>query len=293
LYAKPAPAVTCIYTHKQYSGSPRQIPAGQRPVFEEAARNFMHREQQRTAAGFTLLDPAGGGAGAGPRMLPPLRPAGQVPVPPRPHVQTARPTAQHGANTTSGTGPVNQQCPVYLLSEEDVPAIRSMLPNPTAVSDQFIRTQPMHILLALNGPPASQGPSADNAQPDNSHKKNSDLESRMAANMEKLRTNPVKYAEADDDRMELLHPVRVAGGIGGGSQKVWSFVRETHGLESVVPIVCYDMETVAADGSRFTTQPPKTSLSSCTAAATSATTPSVRKESPSRMRRTALMLGTP
>jgi len=123
-----------------------------------------------------------------------------------------------------------------------------MLPNLSAISDNFIRSQPMHILLALNGPTGPHEQPAGQTLTASGQAKHTDPESKMAANMERMRLNPVKYPEAEDDRMEVLHPVRVAGGVSGVSQKVWSFARATHGLELTEPIACYDMETVGMGG---------------------------------------------
>jgi len=212
----------------------------------------MTREQQRTAAGFTASDPDGStNPGPGTRNQDTAGPSSWT----GPRTSSGTSHSEHPPHTNrsshGGPGPCDPSGTgdsVQLLAEEDVPGLRLLLPHLSNMSDHFIRSTKLKQLMELNEAASSAAKAKSSGKEATGSQKHQDPEAKMAANVERLRDNPVEFPAQQDNRMDKLHDIRVAGGIGGGSQEVWKFARSKHGLDGVEAIACYDLETVGMGG---------------------------------------------
>ncbi len=134
----------------------------------------------------------------------------------------------------------DQQTPApSLLADTDIDTIRSIFPNLKNLSDSFISSTPMQVLLQMNQQ-AQQAPEQSDMQASmlaaaaaavqysqmaGFNPTAQDPGVKMAKNLEKLKSNPVTIPEGQDDRVSILHCARFLrrshlrhGSMANGSQ---------------------------------------------------------------------------
>jgi hypothetical protein len=77
---------------------------------------------------------------------------------------------------------------------------------------------------------------------------NSDPEAKMAKALDDLRSAPIFYEAASDDRSSCLHPARFLAGPVCSLHQMWLLAREIIGLGPLVALSGYDLESLGLDG---------------------------------------------
>jgi hypothetical protein len=149
------------------------------------------------------------------------------------------------------------------LADNDIETIRSIFPNLKNLSDSFISTTPMQVLLQMNQQ-AQQAPqqadmqaamlaaaaaAVQYSQMAGFNPTAQDPGVKMAKNLEKLRTNPVTIPEGLDDRISILHCARFLGGAVTSGPALWLMARKVIGLEGLTPLANYDLACIGLSGS--------------------------------------------
>jgi hypothetical protein len=71
---------------------------------------------------------------------------------------------------------------------------------------------------------------------------------KLTMNAQQLVDNPVMVAAGPDDRKAILHKARFLGGASCSNQALWLLAREEIGLNGVVPLGNYDLDSVGCGG---------------------------------------------
>jgi hypothetical protein len=199
----------------------------------------MADERDRTRAGFSGLGTAQTFAHTGP-TAPPSIPAhiSDISDPAMGQFTNRLPGSSQSSNTT----PV----PSSIFSAADIGLLRARLPNLQGISDNFL----MHMaqsniaaLIQLDG--SSTG--ATSSAPVHTAKP-PDTETRMARALDELRANPTQLASGADDRVETLHAGRFLGGAVCNLKQLWLKARDTIGLDGILPLASYDLDSVGLGG---------------------------------------------
>lgn len=135
------------------------------------------------------------------------------------------------------------------ISDGDLAALRTCLPNLCHLSDDYVRNTDTSLLLALNataGGPTTAAHSAAAAAAAAAHyagaaRPSQDPAVKMAKNLEALRETPTKVIAGLDNRVDALHPARFLAGVVCSSKKLWLAAREVIGMDGLVPLATYDM----------------------------------------------------
>jgi hypothetical protein len=149
------------------------------------------------------------------------------------------------------------------LADADIATIRSIFPNLKNLSDSFISSTPMQVLMQMNQQ-AQQAPQAADmqaamlaaaaaavqySQMAGFNPTAQDPGVKMAKNLEKLRSNPVTVPEGLDDRINILHCGRFLGGAVTSGTGLWLMARKVIGLEGLTPLANYDLACMGLSGS--------------------------------------------
>jgi hypothetical protein len=133
----------------------------------------------------------------------------------------------------------------------DLIALRALLPNLQAMSDQFMASADTAMLIQLNAAaapiqqhqPFDYATAAAHAAAAAQHvpgQAPTDPSVRMAKNLENMKGNPIVILEGRDDRITTLHPARFLGGTVCGTKKLWRTARDHIPLEGIEPLATYD-----------------------------------------------------
>jgi hypothetical protein len=158
----------------------------------------------------------------------------------------------------------DQHVPVpSLLADTDIETIRSIFPNLKNLSDAFISSTPMQVLLQMNQQ-AQQAPQQSDmqaamlaaaaaavqySQMAGFNPTTQDPGVKMAKNLDKLKSNPVTIPEGQDDRINILHCARFLGGAVTSGTALWLMARKVIGLEGLTPLANYDLACIGLAGS--------------------------------------------
>jgi hypothetical protein len=149
------------------------------------------------------------------------------------------------------------------LQLSDISAIRDIFPNLRGLSDSFLASTPMSVLLQMNqqsqqAPQASDmqaamiaaaAAAAQYSQLAGFNPTVQDPGVKMAKNLEKLRTSPVTIPEGQDNRISILHSARFLGGAVTSGTGLWLEARKVIGLEGLTPLANYDLACIGLSGS--------------------------------------------
>jgi hypothetical protein len=71
---------------------------------------------------------------------------------------------------------------------------------------------------------------------------------KLTMNAQQLMANPVNIPGGLDDRKNVLHPARFLGGASCSAQELWLRAREHLGLNGVIPLGNYDLDSIGCGG---------------------------------------------
>ncbi len=148
------------------------------------------------------------------------------------------------------------------LDPADISAIRDLFPNLKGLSDAFLASTPMTVLLQMNQQ-SQQAPQATDMQAAmiaaaaaaqysqlaGFNPTVQDPGVKMAKNLEKLKASPVTIPEGLDDRISILHIARFLGGAVTSGPALWLMARKVIGLEGLTPLANYDLACIGLSGS--------------------------------------------
>ena len=126
-------------------------------------------------------------------------------------------------------------------SNQNVMAIRALVPQLAHLSDEYILSQPIDALYRLSREEKQAATQAENS------KAAKGLEIRMHANAKKANDNPI-FVEGWDNRFSMLHPARFLPGAGVPVTALWLEARKIWGIEGTDPIGNFDVETISCSG---------------------------------------------
>ena len=114
-----------------------------------------------------------------------------------------------------------------------------LLPHLNNLPEEMLKRLPLSAIFQLNAAMAKESKTAAKMS----------TNARLAANAQKLASNPKRIQAGVDNRRELLHPARFLGGTSCASTDLWLTAKKTIGAEGVEPIGNYDLDSVGCGGS--------------------------------------------
>ena len=113
-----------------------------------------------------------------------------------------------------------------------------LLPAIQHLPESMLKKLPMSSLFQLNSALGKESKASSRMN----------TNTRLTMNAQQLLLNPVQVAAGQDDRKNIIHPARFLGGVNCSGQQMWLHARELIGLEGVVPIGNYDMDSIGFGG---------------------------------------------
>lgn len=113
-----------------------------------------------------------------------------------------------------------------------------LLPAIQHLPEEKLRRLPISALFQLNAALEKQSKMAGKMQ----------VSARLAANAQRLLSNPVSVPAGLDDRRENIHPARFYGGASCSAQSLWLKARAAIGQSGVIPLGNYDLDSVGCGG---------------------------------------------
>lgn len=126
----------------------------------------------------------------------------------------------------------------WIMSDQDLAAMRAKFPFLSCFSDNFIRSTPPESLLKMESTTIKMRES----------ERNRDADDKLAANRAALCTTSKLISAGQDDRWSRLHEGRFLPGAGCSAAKLWLRARDIIGLSGGPPIGNYDMAAVGLGG---------------------------------------------
>ena len=127
---------------------------------------------------------------------------------------------------------------VDMTSSEQL-AIWRLLPHLQSLPEAMLKKLPLTAMFQLN--------SALAKDQKNSAKMN--VNTRLAANAQKLSAKPTRIASGEDNRRDMLHSSRFLGGACCSNTELWLQARRAIGEDGVLALGNYDLDSVGCGGS--------------------------------------------
>jgi len=117
--------------------------------------------------------------------------------------------------------------------------IWKLLPHLQGLPEAMLRKLPLNAVFQLNSALAK----------DQKTTAKMNINTRLAANAQKLMARPSKVEGGHDNRKDILHPSRFLGGTCCANSELWQAAKKTIGEEGIMALGNYDMDSVGCGGS--------------------------------------------
>lgn len=114
-----------------------------------------------------------------------------------------------------------------------------LLPHLKDLPEAMLKKLPLSAIFQLNAAMAKES----------KHAAKMSVNSRLAANAQRIAANPKKMAQGEDNRREILHKARFLGGTSCSSTELWLAAKREIGVEGITAIGNYDLDSVGCGGS--------------------------------------------